>query len=383
MRILITEYFTSTFSPKSMHLDILVEGYSMAYTAAKLLKSANQEVSLTISKHLNVVEEEAIYIDPRNYYDFLNECLANYDGVIAIAPPAELIKVSEIAGGKFIGPPHDLTKLFSNKYTTYLALVECGIRVPETILIRKGFKCSRSELSEVELPSVVKPAMLAGSECVHVVHSLDELCSYAHEAIKCDPFGEAVVQRYIKGVHGSISVVYSKFGVALFSLNLQLIGRVGSSLKYFGGILPVRNERVVKEAKAMLEKLFSRHPLLRGFMGLDIVWNDEGIYVVEVNPRLTTSILGIAELYPEVGRVLVNSWAEARPGVSSIFLGDIVDGYSYYLLNHADESSLSGRIIKLPQCSRKITVGVGKTMQEAISLAKVIVNKVAELVLEQ
>ncbi|MEM3162976.1 MAG: ATP-grasp domain-containing protein [Desulfurococcaceae archaeon] len=382
MRILITEYFTSTFSPESMYLDILVEGYSMAYTAAKLLKLANQEVSLIISKYLNVVEEGAVYIDPRNYYDFLNECLAKYDGVIAVAPPAELIKVSEIAGGKLIGPPRDLTKLFSNKYTTYLALVECGIKVPETILIRRGFKCSRSELSEVELPSVVKPAMLAGSECVRVAHSLDELCSYAYEAVKCDPFGEAVVQRYIRGVHGSISVVYSKFGIALFSLNLQLIGRVGSSLKYFGGILPIRDEHVVKEAKTLLERLFSKHPSLRGFIGLDVVWNNEGIYVVEVNPRLTTSILGIAELYPEVGRVLVDSWTEARPGASSIFLGDIVDGYSYYLLSHIDESLLSGKVIKLPQCSRKITVGVRKTLQEAISEAKAIVNKVAELVLK-
>ncbi|MCS7127693.1 MAG: ATP-grasp domain-containing protein [Sulfolobales archaeon] len=381
MKILITEYFTSTFSPKSMHMDILVEGYSMAYTAAKLLKLANQEVSLTISRYLDVVEEEAIYIDPHNYYDFLSKCLVNYDGVIAVAPPAELIKVSEIAGGKLIGSPHDLTKLFSNKYTTYLALSKCGIRVPETILIKRGFKCSKSELSEVELPLVVKPAMLAGSECVYVAHSLDELCSYAYEAVKCDPFGEAVVQRYIRGVHGSISVVYSKFGVALFSLNLQLIGRVGSSLKYFGGVLPIRDERIVNEARTLLEKLFSKHPLLRGFIGLDVVWNDEGIYVVEVNPRLTTSILGVAELYPELGSVLVNSWTGARLEARSTFLGDVVNGYSYYLLSYIDESYLSSKVIELPQCSRKITVGVRETLHEALNVAKTTVNKVAELAL--
>ncbi len=355
----------------------------MAYAAAKLLKSANQEVSLTISRYLSFAEEGAIYVDPHKYYDFLNECLVNYDGVIAVAPPAELIRVSEISGSKLIGPLHDLTKLFSNKYTACLALAECGIRVPETILIKRGFKCSGSELSVVELPSVVKPAMLAGSECVRVAHSLDELCSYAYEAIECDPFGEAVVQKYIRGVHGSISAVYSKFGVSLFSLNLQLIKRIGSSLKYFGGILPIRDERIVKEAKALLEKLFSKHPSLRGFIGLDVVWNDEGIYVVEVNPRLTTSILGIAELYPEAGRVLVDSWIGARPRVSSTFLGDVVDGYSYYLLSSIDERLLSGKVIGLPQCSRKITVGVKKNLQEAISVAKAIVNKAVELALEQ
>ncbi len=357
----------------------------MAYAAAKLLKSANQEVSLTISRYLGVVEEGAIYVDPYDYYGFLSRCLANYDGVIAVAPPVELIRVSEIAGGKLIGPPHGLTKLFSNKYTAYLALAECGVRVPETILIKKGFKCSRSEFSGVELPSVVKPAMLAGSECVRVAHSLDELCSYTYEAVKCDPFGEAVVQKYVRGVHGSISAVYSKSGLALFSLNLQLIGRVGSSLKYFGGILPIRDGRVVGGARVLLEKLFLKYSSLRGFIGLDVVWNDEGIYVVEVNPRLTTSILGIAELYPEAGRVLVDSWTGARLGASPVFLGDVVDGYSYYLISSVDEGLLSGKVIGLPQCSRKIAVGVRKTLQEAINLAKNIVsaNKVVELISEQ
>jgi Predicted ATP-utilizing enzyme (ATP-grasp superfamily) len=265
--------------------------------------------------------------------------------------------LSEIVGEKLLGPPYNLVKIFSDKSSTINALEECGVKTPRTMLAEDLTSISE-KLSELNPPYVVKPTLLAGSECVYFAENESDALRLAREAIKCDPSGRALIQEYINGVHGSISVIYGENNYLFYSLNLQLILLSGSRLRYIGGILPTRITSLKEKAEIVLNKLIKCYPLLRGYIGLDIVWTGKDVYVVEVNPRPTTSIIGIYELFPQFGEYLVKSIVKHEDVFEDSFLGDMVNDYAYYIILSKPQRVLENeRIMSINGSMKHILIG--------------------------
>lgn len=359
MRVLVTEYILSTFQPSHSYLDLLSEGYAMAITIAKALQREDVEVFLTLSSEgLRIAWDKQISLNRDEYFSWLKESKRIFDWILVIAPPLELIKISRIANEKLLGPSPQLVEIFSNKYLTYVALKKCGIDVPPTVLIRDK-RINVDDLKELNPPFIVKPTLMAGSECVYNVKDRNRLLDYIHKAMECDPQGEVIVQEYIDGVHGSISAIYTKDRCLLYSLNLQLIIFDGDRLKFVGGILPIRSKGEVSKVRTIVEKLLTCYPALKGYIGLDVVWNEEKMYVVEVNPRPTTSVIGIAKIYPKFGEVLLSSVLYSRVDSVHEFLGDIVEGYAYYvLLNRYVSIHKNEELIHIEPSPRRILTGI-------------------------
>jgi predicted ATP-grasp superfamily ATP-dependent carboligase len=115
-------------------------------------------------------------------------------------------------------------------------------------------------------------------------------------------------QQYIDGEHFSVSIVASRVvGDAclyfsgkpplVLAVNRQYIetGRDGA-LRYLGGETPVhpdREEEIIAVAKTVVAVLGCQ-----GYCGVDLVVADK-VYVVDVNPRITTSLVGIAACMEE------------------------------------------------------------------------------------
>lgn len=124
-------------------------------------------------------------------------------------------------------------------------------------------------------------------------------------------------QEYIEGEHISVSLVGSRVvGDAcsfytgkpplLLALNRQdiSIGEDGS-FHYLGGETPVshpRSAEIIETATKALQVLGCQ-----GYVGIDMVVADK-CYVVDVNPRITTSIVGIATcMEEEIADILVQA----------------------------------------------------------------------------
>jgi predicted ATP-grasp superfamily ATP-dependent carboligase len=238
--------------------------------------------------------------------------------------------------------------------------------------------CSR--IKELNPPYIIKPTFLAGSECVYFARDEDEALQYARRVVKCDPSGRALIQEYVSGIHGSISVIYGRGGYLLYSLNLQLIILDGSRLRYVGGVLPIRNHVFRRRAEIVLSKLYESFPELRGYIGLDVVWGRDDMYVIEVNPRATTSIIGIYEIFSRLGEFLIKSVSIRRDVGEHYFLGDLVRDYTYYLIldkiipTHSNEKSIS-----VKDSPRSILVGKSKSRDGVLSrIAELVsINKLA------
>lgn len=358
--ILITEYFTSTFNPYINEHNLLAEACGMVFSLIKTLKASGIEVNLTISRYLvSTVKKKFpdvnfIVINENKYLDEI-ELLKNLtDFVIAIAPPANLVAIANIVKGKFLGPSYNIVRSLSNKCESLVILRKCGVKVPRTLICDDNERC---EVRELKPPIVVKPSMLAGSECVYIVNDLDKLKKYIDIAIKCDPEGHVVVQEYIPGFHGSISTVFYDGKPELVSLNLQLISIKDDEVKFYGNILPLRSSRYVYWSLDIVNKITCLSEL-KGYIGLDVVWNDSGMYVVEVNPRFTTSGIGVVELYPALGRILLGR-AKSR----NVYLGEEISEYAY-VVKRANHRNRMVNYYEL--CLKGLAYGVVKTYDKAL-----------------
>lgn len=114
-------------------------------------------------------------------------------------------------------------------------------------------------------------------------------------------------QQYIPGEHLSVSLVCSRIvgntcetGSGIpplpLTINRQYIEIDDSTFRFLGGETPLNHPR----SEEIIETASKAAMLLgcQGYAGVDMVVADD-IYVVDVNPRITTSIVGIVQVMEE------------------------------------------------------------------------------------
>jgi len=81
------------------------------------------------------------------------------------------------------------------------------------------------------------------------------------------------------------------------SLNLQNIGFDGGKLVYNGGKVPYEHG-LSDDAKDIARKAVESVKGLKGYVGVDLLLDEahEEIYILEINPRLTTSYVALRRL---------------------------------------------------------------------------------------
>lgn len=122
-------------------------------------------------------------------------------------------------------------------------------------------------------------------------------------------------QQYIEGEHFSVSLVASRvIGDAcayytgkpplVLAVNQQFIETGSDGAMYYRGgetpVHPARETEIIEVAKKAIIVLGAQ-----GYFGVDVVVADK-VYVVDVNPRITTSLVGIAVcMQEEIAEILV------------------------------------------------------------------------------
>ncbi|RLE54661.1 MAG: hypothetical protein DRJ40_10520 [Thermoprotei archaeon] len=350
MEVLVAEYVCCSSKHLYALKEFITEGFAMAYYVARDLASCGVSVDLALCpdvlSRVTVPRGVGVVCVPRelDLIDFLREYCDRYDYVVAIAPPPQLIRVVDVVGDRFLGSEPRLVKLFSNKFATIRLLGELGIDVPPTVFVHGSL--SIPEVSELGFPVVAKPVDCAGGSGTSLVTSCSELKGAVSRALSCSEVCYALVQEYVPGTHMSISAIVRDGDVTLLSLNLQFIG-VNHGFRYYGGLLPLR--RFAFEATSLVRRVVEELPGLRGYVGFDVIYHGGSLYVVEVNPRLTTSYVGLSKLLgPKAGLYLLSA-------VSNVELKTrvplISDRYSYYVLTEFPSLVNGEEIIYVPGIS--------------------------------
>ncbi len=116
---------------------------------------------------------------------------------------------------------------------------------------------------------------------------------------------EALLQPFVPGEPMSVSFLvlgrYEEFGknvVLMISDSYQRVERRGDRFAYVGGVVP-GGAKDVSPARRAVEAIEG----LRGWVGVDFLWDESRgrATILEINPRVTTSYIGLRRLVPKRG----------------------------------------------------------------------------------
>ena len=232
------------------------------------------------------------------------QALLQVELVWLIAPETDgtLLEISQWcyekheSGTLFIGCGFDATLTGTSKTLCFEALQAAHIY---TLPVYAGEDLMHATIDESILKQsdsqwVAKPEDGAGCEGIHLFNSLDDLKCWLAEDGRDSQY---LAQAYQQGIVASFSMLCRDGKAWLLSCNQQHIVCDGKNFKLTGitvnGLLPYwqRFETIARKIAKML-------PDALGYMGVDVIVDTENnnkIYVLEINPRLTTSYVGLHE----------------------------------------------------------------------------------------
>ncbi len=255
-------------------------------TATMLSEHCSAALDAHIVRRVQAQEEHAEF----------RELAAAADYSLVIAPECADILATrcawvEEAGGKLLGPTLATVRLTGDKLALAEHLLHSGVPTPVcwSELDRDG---------AADFPAVWKPRDGAGSIATFLCHTWGDVCG-AEEAARQEGWqGEAILQRYVASRPASVAVLVGPAQcIALMPAEQHL--SADGRFHYLGGKVPVQ-AALVERAQGLAQGAVAAVPGLAGYVGVDVVLGDAADgsqdYVIEINPRLTTSYVGLRQL---------------------------------------------------------------------------------------
>ena len=214
---------------------------------------------------------------------------ADWSVVIAPETDDELADVVQMvmSAGRFLGPLPAGVRLPSDKLLLAEWWNKAGVRTPAT--------SDREPTACEAFPVVWKPRDGAGSTDTFLIRDRFELASALATR---DPTRPMILQEFVPGRAASVAFLCGPRDCVPLLPAFQSLSDDGR-FQYLGGELPIPDElaaRAMKLGRAAVACV----PGLRGYVGVDLVLGDAADgsrdYAIEINPRLTTSYIGLRAL---------------------------------------------------------------------------------------
>jgi predicted ATP-grasp superfamily ATP-dependent carboligase len=245
------------------------------------------------AEHFHAVCSTVVATQTHDSINAFERLAAAADWTLVIAPEIDGILVEKCrrvreVGGRLLGPDIDLIELLSDKHRTAECLA--GHNVPVCRGIRlEADPLDRGRLAGFPFPAVVKPLDGCGSLGVRRVRNIDDV-------------GKGDVPRrleqYVPGFAASVAAICGPKVCQLLPPCAQRLSDDGT-FQYLGGSVPIA-PALSARATALARRAIEALPEPIGYIGVDMVLgndvNGNDDVVIEINPRLTTSYVGLRRL---------------------------------------------------------------------------------------
>jgi tyramine---L-glutamate ligase len=221
-------------------------------------------------------------VPPADHAATFARLAAAADWTLVIAPETggELERLARLvlaSDGRLLGPSPEMIGFTSDKF--YLGERWELSRVPAPYQFA-------SVGEPLHFPVVCKPRDGCGSDGVHLIHSADEL-----SALPLDP--DRLIQEYVPGQPASVAFLCGPGQAVPLLPTFQHLSDDGR-FRYQGGSVPIPPD-LAERAVTLGQKAIRSLPGLFGYVGVDLVLGERDV-AIEINPRLTTSYVGLRAL---------------------------------------------------------------------------------------
>lgn len=201
-----------------------------------------------------------------------------------------LARAADRAGDGIVGTPAAGVRAAARRSRLLARLARAGVKVPATLPAPTA-RAARRAARELGGRVVVKPGRGAGGAGVRPVDGGAGLEAAHRAARSVEPDLPPLVQRHVGGTAASATLLVSRGAARPLALNRQVV-RFTPGARYEGGVTPLRHPDADRALRAAADAVRACGGL-RGLVGVDLVLGPDGPVVLEVNPRLTTSYLGL------------------------------------------------------------------------------------------
>ena len=227
------------------------------------------------------------------YLSLLKRC----DAVLVIAPETDgilsrLAEQAETEGIPLLGCSAAAVATAGNK-AVCSRLFDLA-NLPAPIARTATFSTAAAVAAQIGCPLVIKPIDGVGCEGVCRMNCLSDLPEILALIRQSTAQEQILLQSLVSGTHASVSLLVAENGCLPLSLNLQLI-EAGAPFRYLGSRVPFQHS-LNDQAIALASSAVGLIPGLKGYVGVDLVLAEDHVELIEINPRVTTSYIGLRQV---------------------------------------------------------------------------------------
>jgi hypothetical protein len=331
MRILVHEHVTGGgLAGAPLTPSLKREGWAMLRSIVEDFSRVNEVESVVatldarLEGRLGGIESdraEAVPVGEGETESTLRRLAGSCDAMLVIAPELDGVLLertlwSERHSPRILGSSSAAVALAGDKLALAGRLAALGVPTVPLVSLDLHDAPDRSFTSEL-FPAVLKPRHGAGSQWTYLVEEPGELPETLAAAKREGAPREMVIGPQAKGIAASASFLCGPGEPVPLLAGAQMLSTDGR-FRYLGGRLPLPADLSAR-AISLAARAVAAVPGVRGFAGVDLVLEAVPAQgspprdtVIEINPRLTTSYVGLRVL---ARRNLAELWLAAVSGV--------------------------------------------------------------------
>ncbi len=296
---------------EALSTSLMCEGYSMLNSVLLDFKKAGFETSTIVDSKLAKLhpplpaDKIAVVSSPHEANSMLMRLAGESHSALVIAPENNRILTKLVMKIEFyedtlcLNSTIDSISETSKKMALNRNLEKKGFETPKTRCLNIGSTLNEvyTAVSSLGFPVVFKPDEGLGCSGISLVTRDDQIPLAVEKMRRETSTNKLLIQEMIQGVAASVSLISNGREASPVSLNLQKIVLVSpeSNSSYIGGVIPYNHplkEEALEAARLSVESFRG----LKGYVGVDLVMTEEHPVILEVNPRITTSYIGLRRI---------------------------------------------------------------------------------------
>jgi len=312
LKLLIYEHVSGGgYADKPIPVSILSEGFSMLRTLVADFKAAGHSVNTVLDSRLAALNPplEAECIVPASSFQEAKLAIHNIsesaDAAYIIAPESNQVLQSLVANIEqadvlSLNCRANAIERVSDKAAMLQCVNDKGLLTPATVTVNAFEDAAgirQTICDSLRFPLIVKPVDGVGCAGLSIVNNKQQVAGAVAKAIRESSSNYFMVQELIHGTSVSVSLLATDSEALPISLNRQDVSLMPpeATSTYDGGHVPF-DSPLKREACAVAVTVVKSFQGLRGYVGVDLVLTGKEAVMIEVNPRLTTSYLGLRKI---------------------------------------------------------------------------------------